>query len=299
MATRYRAAFTLVEMLVVVAIIATLVGLLLPAVLRAREKARVTECAHNQQQIGHAMIMYVEAKNYFPGYANILRLTANPPNVPPKIGSWAPSMLPFIGRVDLWEGGWRDGNQPASSVPIFVCPSDSPTVNCPLSYVVNVGQGQPLPPVDDSSNTSAWTTQTGLFRNFALTGQTKGVRQISMTDLRGAARRPMIAESTCVLGAGGERQWSDWDLSGTAPANLRVTAARLGFLWPGPPLSVPVIRPLAGTDGALLPIHSGVVNVTFCDGSTKSLTETPEDINSPATVNYCGNYDCANLPVAQ
>ena len=52
-------AFTLVELLVVIAIIAILVALLLPALSRAKEKARQSSCLSNLRQIGAASEMYV------------------------------------------------------------------------------------------------------------------------------------------------------------------------------------------------------------------------------------------------
>ena len=59
-----RRAFTLIELLIVIAIIGALAALLLPTFARAKEGARATACLSNLRQVGFALQIYVQAADH-------------------------------------------------------------------------------------------------------------------------------------------------------------------------------------------------------------------------------------------
>jgi type II secretory pathway pseudopilin PulG len=81
--------------LVVIAIIATLIGLLLPAVQSAREAARRTACQQNVRQLALGLHSYHDAKRGFPAHFS-------PGGTSPRTGvSWLCLVLPFIEQAQL------------------------------------------------------------------------------------------------------------------------------------------------------------------------------------------------------
>ena len=66
---RKRSAFTLVELLVVVSVIALLLAMLTPSLQRAREMAKSISCASNLHQQGNGMHLYVTTYGVYPGHA--------------------------------------------------------------------------------------------------------------------------------------------------------------------------------------------------------------------------------------
>jgi prepilin-type N-terminal cleavage/methylation domain-containing protein len=90
-----RRGFSLVELLVVVAIIGTLIGLLLPAVQSAREAGRRMSCQNNLRQIGIGFHNYESSKGYFPTTVNLDNSDAE--------HYWVAQILPFMEQNPLAE----------------------------------------------------------------------------------------------------------------------------------------------------------------------------------------------------
>jgi prepilin-type N-terminal cleavage/methylation domain-containing protein len=127
-----RCGFTIVELLVVMAIIGVLVALLLPAVQAAREAARRMQCANNLKQIGLATHSYENAHRVFPPAA--LFIDSVSPALPR--GSVQMRLLPYIEQQTLYDAfdfkkdtdGQKlpDGRVIGSIVvSTYVCPSDT------------------------------------------------------------------------------------------------------------------------------------------------------------------------------
>jgi prepilin-type N-terminal cleavage/methylation domain-containing protein/prepilin-type processing-associated H-X9-DG protein len=132
MRTRLRAGFTLVEVLVVIAVISILAALLLPAVQMAREAARRMQCANNLKQLGLAFHNYHDAHRVLPFSHFIDRRNLN-------AHGWGAMLLPYVDQAALYNQfnfsqpffapypglGFTHDNQQAIRTPLAVrtCPS--------------------------------------------------------------------------------------------------------------------------------------------------------------------------------
>jgi prepilin-type N-terminal cleavage/methylation domain-containing protein len=168
---RSAAGFTLVEMLVVIAIIGTLAGLILPAVHNAREAGRLNSCRNNLVQLSKGLLHHETSKGFFPsgGWGPAWLGVAARHSDSSQPGSWIFSLMPYMEEdntrnivADLTTANCEDRYQSlaATRLPALGCPTrrsmrvvapknpshyadPSPTVNIPAAsrsdYAANGG----------------------------------------------------------------------------------------------------------------------------------------------------------------
>jgi prepilin-type N-terminal cleavage/methylation domain-containing protein/prepilin-type processing-associated H-X9-DG protein len=193
----FRSAFSLVELLVVMAVVSVLAGLLLPAVQNAREAARREVCANNLYNHAAALSQYHAAHDQLPPG----RLGGDPASDKGLDFSWAALVLPQLEQGALYRSldfrvPWNDpANQSAAKTPlaIFHCPSIGATFPGESDYGGILGSGIPPQNVDTSNGGSAGLD---LFNNGVLIHTNflrQGIRFGQVTD--GLSNTLMVSEA--------------------------------------------------------------------------------------------------------
>ncbi len=173
---RKRSAFTLVELLVVITIIGALMSMLLPAVNKAREAARMAECKNNQKQIALAFTTYDAGLRKLPGYVNAVGVG---PSGQPKMASWVVPILQYIDQNQVYTAWAKTTDAPITSIKSLTCPSDdNRNTTGGISFAVNAGWYDPSNPNPMNDQNIA----NGVFvDNFT------GTKKVSMDYFSGAA----------------------------------------------------------------------------------------------------------------
>jgi prepilin-type processing-associated H-X9-DG protein len=280
-----RTAFMLLELLAVIAIIAVLIGLVLPAVQNARESANRMSCQNNLKQIGLALHHYHNTHRFFPpGYQAIGPYSDGASDTAPGWG-WGAFLLPYLEQDNLHRR--LDFKQPVQNSPAiqtmvwgYLCPSDQLPLGpfqvpdgfgntvclaAPSSYAACVGG-------DESGTTDA--SGLGIFyRN----------SQTRITDIRDGA------SSTILIG---ERAWSN--ANGVWAGAVEGGVIKRGKLNPCPgtgaawyPAAALVLahshfnNTNTDADGGLDDFssrHVGGSNFLFADGSVHFLRSVSNDL---------------------
>ena len=278
-----RCAFTLVELLVVVVIIGMLVGLLVPAVISSRNRARQVQCVNRLGELGKAMASYANSKQYYPGTLNYFTGASYQNGT---TFSWPIVLFEHLGRSDVWEA-WRGGTRVPIQVNELVCPADSEVLNypCPLSYVVNRNVCRDL----SNSNPAQ-----------------RRARQISPERIKSPARTVLISERTAIdpispnaLDVG---PWNIMDNPGVPVPSGRTAPDQLGFWWraPGETDQQYATKTIGYTTAArYIPLrsnHPGGVVATFCDGHTELLPVAMLLDEQGRDMSLCSYWDCGPIP---
>jgi prepilin-type N-terminal cleavage/methylation domain-containing protein len=291
-ASSRRLAFTLLELLVAIAIIGLLVGLLLPAVQAAREAGRRTLCKSNLKQIGLSALNFESTHQRLAPNGWGYRWAPEPGRGvgPQQPGGWIYHLLPYMEQEALWQhGGGTSGPQREVAIAEMISLPVS-TFKCPSRPGTQLGfmsgrwgyRNAGLPPqvarTDYAINEGDFITGTkgepesleeGDSRNFRWTD----VRQASgVSWLRGAARLADITDGlthTYLCGEkyvsrGGYNEPSDRGYDGSMLSGVDLDTTR----WTLEP-------PLRDDDPDRLnerrfgSAHGSVCHMTMCDGSVR------------------------------
>lgn len=300
--------FTLVELLVVISIIGTLMSLLLPAIMSAKEAARRNTCSNNMRNVGMAIVSHDATKRFYPGFAN----PAPDPVNGLRVGSY---IVPLLNQLEqnALQQSWMDGTLPAAErfrdlyIPILVCPSDTRTnATSGLSFVINSGvyyangsfpsapAGETNPYLSPAEMSAAGVSHSRI-PAAALGANPPGIYKphevssdaISAGD--GTSNTLLLSENL---------QSTSWYLKPSNPANLlndiANARAQTTFVWFGDGnangvISAPPANAIIDNGKDQIPSgaysklmefarpssnHGGLVNVAFCDGHVRNISVT-------------------------
>lgn len=262
--------FSLIELLVVMGIIASLIAFLLPAVQQAREAARRLQCRNNLKQVGLALHNYHDTHGCFP-FSHLVLTT-----ITRETGwAWGTMVLPFFDQALLYQQLAPDGgNAPTAPndltktvLPFYLCPSDA------------------SPAWNQQKGGHAKSNYVGMF------GSNKDLSDVGngMFYYNSSTRTSDLTDGMSNTIAAGERSWDGL----IHPMIDNNSVGRIGSIWVvnlkgnyHDPISW--CDPLLTTDqhingqhpNAYSSLHEGGCHFLFADGSVHFLNENIDNGNT-------------------
>ena len=310
---RRQFAFTLVELLVVIAIIGALIALLLPAIQAAREAARRNQCKNNLKQLGLATLSFESARRHLPPSAVVdLSVTATANN-----GSWGVHgrLLPYMEQQTLrqlvnLELAW-DNQQAINGVRIdsFQCPSDvrSGEVRDPgggkallyaTNYGFNMGTWFVYDPATNTGGDGAFYPNSNLpmsrftdgASNTLLCAEVKAWQVYTRNAGPSTTEVPNTVEAAATLVAGGAEakdtghtEWPDGRVHHTGVTAAMTPNTFVPYTFNGTPADGDYNSWQEGKNGSAgqptyaiitsRSYHAGAVNVVLVDGSVQTVND--------------------------
>ncbi|WP_237607660.1 DUF1559 family PulG-like putative transporter [Roseimaritima sediminicola] len=295
-----RRGFTLTELLVVLAVIAVLMGLLLPAVQAVREAARNMQCRNNLKQLGLAFANYESTHGVLPGGVGRYGCCW---------GTWQVAVLPFMEQSALAEqyqnfGGHDPGprydnpvNLPVTTqrIAILTCPSDSngttPEGMSKHNYAVNYGnttysqtafEGVPFLGAPFRAYTRSETIDSPTPGQPITAFAYRFGRNVSLAAITDGTSNTLAAAEVLQGRPGDSRGLTWWGGASGIVTSLRPNTDEIDVVAGGGcvPTSQPSM-PCSDQLGASQPrrmasrsSHPGGVNVVRCDGSVGQIADT-------------------------
>jgi prepilin-type N-terminal cleavage/methylation domain-containing protein len=293
-----RTAFTLVELLVVVAIIGVLVALLLPAVQAARESARRTQCNNNLRQIGLAFqnhhdtlqILPDGGENWDPINYPRSMVNGTPGVAPNQNWGWGYQILPYVEQSAVWSEA-KDADVRGATIKNYFCPSrrkamriivGNPAIPCGMiDYVGNGGTEAFQAPVQSQIVNGIGVDIPGA----AVGNGTDGVvvrRPGTYPNRSQSLRLAMITDGTSNTLLAGEKRLRPENLGKAQPHDDQGFTSgwdRDEICWGNIPPDID--RRLQDGFYQFGSPHPAAFNSVFCDGSVHNIRYNIQSNNTP------------------
>jgi prepilin-type processing-associated H-X9-DG protein len=305
-----RTGMTIVEVLVVMTILGTLVGLLLPAVQAAREASRRMQCSHNLKQLALACHTYHDTHRRLPpawltkpGYGTLQQSHYY------SLWGWGALVLPYLEQGPLHAQltvGRLHLQQAAASATVTLAAMQQPlsVYRCPSDYGPATNTNRNYFPFGVASNALATSNYVASNSAYDINALPNGVREGAFIEDKGRSFRD-LTDGTHLTFLLGERRWSVIRTDETV--NTVGAAVVFGIEcrnYAGTRADVAACgRPKLNCNGIDEPVgnnwarrgfsssHPGGANFAMCDGGVRFVRDTIDHDSAGNVYQRSDNYD--------